>query len=103
MNRSYREDGDKTGRGPGLIGEKTEKTHSYENAGWSSVDKMLKGDHPTTNLATVACASKNMANSKDTRSVDKEQRKMVDHSKKVSSRRPKFSAGGVAKVRKGEY
>jgi hypothetical protein len=103
MNRSYREDGERTGRGPGLIGEKTEKTHGYDNSGWRAVDKMLNGDHPTTNVATMACASKHMANYQNGASVEKEQRKMVDHGKKGGSMRHKFAAGGVGKVRKGEY
>jgi hypothetical protein len=103
MNRSYRDEGERDGRGPGLIGEKTQKTHGYDNSGWRAVDKMLSGAHPTTNLATVACAGNHTASSKDTRSVDKEQRKMVDHGKKGGSMRHKFAAGGVGKVRKGEY
>jgi|SRR5882672_1571560 len=117
MNRSHREEGQKEGRGPGLIGEKTEKTSSYDHAGWGAVDKMLKGEHPTTNIATVACASSKMGHYKNGGSVENEQRKMVEgrvdhmrdnmknfgHAKKGGSMKQKFAQGGVGKVRKGEY
>jgi len=77
MNRSYREEAERVGRGPGLIGEKAEKISGYEHAGWRAVDKMLNGDHPTTNIATVMCAGKHMENYRDGGSVREEQREMV--------------------------
>lgn len=51
---------DKDGRGPGLIGERPEKTHSYEHAGWHAVDKMLMDHHPTTHMGTVMAAGGHM-------------------------------------------
>jgi hypothetical protein len=58
MSRSRREqEGDLSGRDIGLIGERQEKVTGYENATWSAVNKMVEGDYPTTNIATVACAS----------------------------------------------
>ena len=112
MNKSYREEGERQGRGPGLIGERHEKIHGYEHAGWRAVDKMLNGDHPTTNVATMACASKHMANYADGGSVERHQRRDVEgergrmkehHHKKEHHSMHKFAAGGVGKVRKGQY
>lgn len=136
MSRSRREEGEKEGRGPGLIGERTEKTHSYEHAGWRSVDSMLKGEYPTTNIGTVCAAGKNMGHYNQGGSVEREQRKDVEdtrdhmrdnmdkyaHAKKggsmkgggaqegaMRSSKPHvdkahgFAAGGVGKIRKGQY
>ena len=51
-------EGDLSGRDVGLIGERQEKVHGYENPMWECVDRMVEGDYPTTNLGTVAAASK---------------------------------------------
>jgi hypothetical protein len=125
---------DKDGRGPGLIGERPEKTHSYEHAGWHAVDKMLMDHHPTTHMGTVMAAGGHMGHHhhhkeshmghhyKDGHHVEKEQKHMVEHAKKGghmsggyaqegAMRHSKshadkahgFAAGGVGKVRKGQY
>lgn len=63
----------------GLIGEKTEHTTGYDNSHWKGVNAMLKGEHPTTNMATVkACHGGSMG-------------------------KPHMAAGGVGKVRKDQY
>lgn len=59
VRRHHREEeGDLSGRDVGLIGERQEKVSGYESPMWECVDKMVKGDYPTTNLATVAAGSK---------------------------------------------
>lgn len=41
----------------GLVGEKTKGSHnSYDGTSGKAVDSMLRGEHPTTHMATVRCA-----------------------------------------------
>ena|ERR1700678_4349250 len=111
MNRHHRDD--KSGRDVGLIGERTEKVSGYDTKAWHPVDKMLKGDHPTTHMGTVACAGGHMGSHhkmKDGGHVMSEQRKMVegrgmsgDKMKKGGRAKMHFAAGGVGKERKGQY
>lgn len=106
MNRNHRED--KSGRDVGLIGEREEKVSGYDTKAWHPVDKMLRGDHPTTHMGTVACAGGQMGNHhkmKDGGHVMSEQRKMVDggNMKKGGRAKMHFAAGGVGKERKGQY
>lgn len=146
MNRHHREEGGKSGRDVGLIGERQEKVSGYDTKAWHPVDKMLNGDHPTTHMGTVACAGGQMGGHHKFAhggSVEREQMKMVDgdrdrmrgnmdkyahakdgghmhHRKEMEYTEPKgsktgattmmkkggrskFAAGGVGKVRKGEY
>lgn len=101
MNRSHREEG-KSGRDVGLIGEREEKVSGYDTKAWHPVDKMLKGDHPTTHMGTIACAGGHMGTHhklKDGGHVMSEQRHMVEGGKSKKH----YAAGGVGKVRKGEY
>ena len=64
----------------GFVGEKTKATHNnYDSSAGKAVDKMLSGDHPITHIATVHCAKGGDMH--------------VKH----------MAAGGVGKVRKGEY
>lgn len=58
-----------------MVGEKTHKT-SESNEGWSAVNAMLDGKHPTTHIATVKCGGEKAM---------------------------KMAAGGVGKIRKGQY
>jgi hypothetical protein len=105
MNKHHREEG-KSGRDVGLIGERTQKVSGYDTPAWKAVDKMLDGDHPTTNMGTIACGSSHMGGHHNT--LMSEQKKMVDGGKghmhkKSDSKKQHFAAGGVGKVRKGEY
>lgn len=97
MNKSHRE-GDKSGRDVGLIGERTAKVSGYDTKAWHPVDKMLKGDHPTTHMGTVACAGGQMGNHHNL--SDSIGLKEVGSSK---GNKKHFAAGGIGKQRKGEY
>lgn len=142
MNRHHRED--KSGRDVGLIGERQEKVSGYDTKAWHPVDKMLKGDHPTTHMGTIECAGGHMGKHhtfKDGGHVMAEQKAMVEgergrmrhnmdefahakegghmhHKREMERTEPKtsrtgptmkkggkahFAAGGVGKVRKGQY
>lgn len=64
----------------GFVGEKTKATHNnYDSSAGKAVDKMLRGEHPTTHIATVHCAKGGDMGMKH------------------------MAAGGAGKVRKGEY
>lgn len=52
-----RED-DLSGRDVGLIGEKPEKVHSYENSGFKALESIMQDDYPATNIGTVECATR---------------------------------------------
>lgn len=103
--------GDLHGRDVGLIGERHEKVAGYESPMWEAVNKMIEGHMPTTNLCTVAAAGSNHGGHQ--RSVEREQGRMVEGKHPLHSGRMKhdepprhkkhFAAGGVGKVRKGEY
>lgn len=117
-------EGDLHGRDVGLIGERHEKVAGYESPMWEAVNKMVEGHMPTTNLATIAAASHHSGHH---RSVEREQGRMIEgkhekhggHMKHDEHPRHKkhheeheghkkhakkhFAAGGVGKVRKGEY
>lgn len=67
--------GDLHGRDVGLIGEHHEKVAGYNSPMWAAVDKMLEGDMPTTNLATIAAGSHHSGHH---RSVEHEQHHMVE-------------------------
>lgn len=117
-----RHEGDLSGRDVGLIGERHEKVAGYESPMWGAVNKMLEGDMPTTNLATISAGVHHSGNH---RSVEKEQSRMVEgkharhggnmkhndepprhkkhHEGNEKSPRKHMAAGGVGKVRKGEY
>lgn len=61
----------------GMVGEKVSKTSGEGSSSeWASVNAMLMAKHPTTNLATAKCGGMKAL---------------------------KMAAGGVAKVRKGQY
>ena len=113
MGRS-RKEGDMEGRDIGLIGEKKQTTHSYDHAGWGAVDKMLMGEHPVSHMGTIACASGKMGSSEAGRdsmgmckggSMSKGGSMHPHHTREMDTpqKMPKFAAGGVGKVRKGEY
>lgn len=105
MNKSHRDE-DKSGRDTRRMGEKAKMSDCYSHVSGSAVDSMFKGKHPTTNMATVACGGKmsNELGIKGSDSLEKEQYRMVGgNSHKSAGKMPKFAAGGVAKVRKGEY
>ncbi len=104
MNKHHRDEG-KSGRDAGLIGERTQKVSGYDTPAWKAVDKMLDGDHPTTNMGTIACGGSSMGSHHGGKLMS-EQKKMVDGGKSHKSggmKKQHFAAGGVAKVRKGEY
>lgn len=125
---SKHREGDLSGRDVGLIGERREKVAGYESPMWEAVNKMVEGDFPTTNLSTIAAGSRHGAHSGHHRAVEKEQRHMVEgtharhgghmkhhdehprhkkhheeHEGHKKHHRKHFAAGGVGKVRKGEY
>ena len=107
MGRS-RKEGDMEGRDIGLIGEKKQTTHSYDHAGWGAVDKMLMGEHPTTHMGTIACAGGHMskeAQGKDSMKMSKGGSMHPHHTREMDTpqKMPKFAAGGVGKIRKGQY
>ena len=104
--------GDLHGRDVGLIGERHEKVAGYDSPMWEAVNKMVEGHMPTTNLCTVAAGSHHGGGKH--RSVENEQKRMVEGKHELHSGRMKdqdgparhkkhFAAGGVGKVRKGEY
>lgn len=122
----HRREGDLSGRDVGLIGEHHEKVAGYESPMWEAVNKMVEGHMPTTNLATIAAGAKHGAHHEGHhRSVEKEQRHMVEgkhmrhgghmkhhdehprhkkhHEAHGKHHKKHFAAGGVGKVRKGEY
>lgn len=124
----HRREGDLSGRDVGLIGEHHERVAGYESPMWKAVNKMVEGHMPTTNLATIAAGSSHGAHSGHHRSVEREQRQMVEsgrhhkakhgghmkhheepprhkkhHEGHAKHHRKHFAAGGVGKVRKGEY
>ncbi len=102
--------GDSHGRDVGLIGEHHEKVAGYNSPMRAAVEKMLEGDMPTTNLGTIAAGGNHGGHH---RSVECEQKSMVEGKHALHSGRMKhdepprhkkhFAAGGVGKVRKGEY
>jgi hypothetical protein len=93
MNKSHRED-ELSRKSKGESGGKLEKMGDYGHSGWAAVQSMLKGEHPTTNLATIECGKGGGHSTKH----HKEESKAPKSGKKSH-----FAAGGVAKVRKGEY
>lgn len=99
MNRHHREEG-KSGRDVGLIGERQEKVSGYDTKAWHPVDKMLNGDHPTTHMGTVACAGGEMGNHHKFSDGGHVGRHKENHKAPHAKH---FAAGGVGKVRKGEY
>lgn len=124
----HRREGDLSGRDVGLIGEHHEKVAGYESPMWEAVNKMVEGHMPTTNLCTMAAGSRHGAHSGHHRSVEREQQHMVEggrhhkakhgghmkhhdehprhkkhHEEHGKHHRKHFAAGGVGKVRKGEY
>lgn len=131
MGRSRTEDN--TGRDVGLIGEKHEAIHNYEHSGAGAVDAMLRGEHPTTFVGTVECATRSGMGrhhtGKDGKHIathgghEAHEKSGMAHMKsggeghphhtremertikggKEGGKMPKFAAGGVGKVRKGQY
>lgn len=103
MGRSRREDS--TGRDVGLIGEKRQAIHSYNNAGGDAVDAMMRGEHPTSFIGTIECAShSNMGRHNNSKDSDRmEKREGHEPHKNKGGKMPKFAAGGVGKIRKGAY
>lgn len=77
----------KMSAGGSMVGEKIRKT-SGEGGDWGMVQSMLDGKHPTTNICTNKAGG-----SKST----------YDSAKAVDGGRKKMAAGGVGKVRKGQY
>jgi hypothetical protein len=131
MSKHHRKhEGDLHGRDVGLIGERHEKVAGYESPMWEAVNKMVEGHMPTTNLGTIAAGSHHGGHH---RSVEREQRHMVEgkhekhgghmkhmkheehprhkkhhedhmsHGGHAKHHKKHMAAGGVGKVRKGEY
>lgn len=98
MNKHHREEHDmkshhkekrrKMYEGGEMVGEKVKKTDGYMNKGWGSVNAMVTGKHPTTNLATIECGGRD-AEYKAGMGVEKGRKRMA--------------AGGVGKIRHEAY
>jgi hypothetical protein len=82
--KRHRGEADLSGRDVGLIGEHQERVSGYDSPMWAAVDKMVEGDYPTTNLGTLAAATKHGGHGGHTHtyksggSVEHEQRRMVE-------------------------